>query len=320
MHIFDEMPIQHVEKASIGSRHCDCELNDVIRESTPLRDAASPFSSTMHRVSGCPVHHLHTSRGLALQDYFTTQNPFMEELELRIGEDSAGLVRAFYERPLFRGSDTRLPHSEQLEHERIFREEVTALLRDTRGGETNDADATRGTEAANGNHPNIRESTTEKGVAAGRGLERLMGLFDKSTDDAHLPKEFASLISRLRPEEREMVAWVDHCACLPRHLTSRDEVSAAVLETERILRVAMQARGAWNGAPGVVTIARSEGDGYVPADMVGFVEGQVLAMLRRLFDNGGERGLEVVYDDGLEVKDSSQAAPGPSCPLSTTNP
>ena len=58
----------------------------------------------------------------------------------------------------------------------------------------------------------------------------------------------------------------------------------------------------------MITVARSEGDGYVPAEMVAFVERQVLAMLFRLY--GGDQAvegvasgggdLEVCYEEGLE--------------------
>ncbi|CAN0551909.1 unnamed protein product, partial [Ectocarpus sp. 8 AP-2014] len=67
------------------------------------------------------------------------------------------------------------------------------------------------------------------------------------------------------------------CACLPRHLATREEVKGSVRSVEVFLRAN------WSGRPGVITVARSEEDGYVPASMVAFVEQEVLAMLFRLY-------------------------------------
>lgn len=223
----------------------------------------------------------------------------MEELESQIGKTDASLVRAFYERPLFRGANTNLPHSMQLEHERIFKEEVTALLGVDDGveGGNNAAEATKLVAEV---QPDRAASTAVSGDRVEVRVQRLRALFDVHSDDNLLPGQFASLVSHLGPKERKLVAWTDHCACLPRYLAGREEVRATVFRTEDILRSVMQTGGDWEGFPGVVTIARSEADGYVPPDIVGFVEEQVLAMLKRLFTAEGSRGFEVVYDDGLE--------------------
>lgn len=139
------------------------------------------------------------------------------------------------------------------------------------------------------------------------GVKRLVDLFGPGEQDRLLPVKFASMMYRMGPKERDMVAWTDHCACLPRHTATREEVTASVRAAEDLLRSLIGAGGSgdWRGRPGVVTVARSEGDGYVPKEMVAFVEGEVLAMLERLFGNGDERvegatGLEVLYDEGVE--------------------
>ena len=268
----------------------------------------------------------------------------MEELERSIGEEDAALVRAFYDRPRFRGAATALPHDVQVEHERIFKSEVDKLLR------LNPAHVTKSTAAetaagdgivgratprlhgscgadsgksstkinADGSATPITASIASEeiveedkeewkcgGIAP--GVERLVDLFGTDERDRLLPAKFASMVGRMGPKERGMVAWTDHCACLPRHSASREEVTASVRAAEELLRSLIGAAGSgdWRGCPGVVTVARSEGDGYVPSEMVAFGEGEVLAMLARLFGDGDERvqgatGLEVLYDEGVE--------------------
>lgn len=157
----------------------------------------------------------------------------------------------------------------------------------------------------------------EKGTL---GLQRLAELFSPDGDDRLLVGEFASIVGRIGRDGREKVAWTDHCACLPRYMATREEIEASVRKVEVFLRSLLlgSAAGAtsnrgdgvgWNGRPGVITVARSEEDGYVPAEMVAFVEREVLSMLNRLYADGGNQGargemgsfgLEVCYDDGLE--------------------
>lgn len=158
-------------------------------------------------------------------------------------------------------------------------------------------------------------------VAGGEalGLQRLAELFCPDGDDRLLVGEFASIVGRIGREGREKVAWTDHCACLPRYLANREEIGASVRKVEAFLRSLLLGGAAvtssniggagWRGQPGVITVARSEEDGYVPAEMLAFVEGEVLAMLNRLYGAGGypraggkvgSCGLEVCYEDGLE--------------------
>lgn len=323
----------------------------------------------------------------AVQDYFTTENPFMAELEGHIGKDDAALVRDFYEKPRFRGAATSLPHAEQMEHERIFRTEVDRLL--CLGGAVGEAAITGGTlqpsmgptengkgaagdrrcltaltwddhDADADSSRDRRPGSESKGrpgedsdssvlVAASavseeagkkelnddgawtagegdRGLRRLAGLFDPDWEDRSLPQRFASMIGRMGRKEREIVAWADHCSCLPRYLATREEVKHSVQRVETFLRSLLLGDGGgnvgsirttnagWRGPPGVITAARSAGDGYVPKDVVAFVEREVLAMLFRLYGGGDGHevvemdgvaggsagGLEVFYEDGLE--------------------
>lgn len=274
----------------------------------------------------------------------------MADLETRIGEEDAALVRAFYERPRFRGAATALAHDTQIEHERIFKSEVDRLLRlpsreteaerEAVAAETGEAVVGRSMSAIDGSDV-VSATSSEKNEAgpttpAGateppsgekeeqeqaertrgniRGLQCLAELFDQSGDDRLLAGKFASMVDRMGPEEREMVAWTDHCACLPRYQASREEIGASVRKTERLLRSLMSTTGTgdWIGRPGVVTVARSEGDGYVPSDIVLFVEREVLAMLTRLFGEDGDervdgvvRGLEVCYEEGLKSAQES---------------
>lgn len=283
------------------------------------------------------------------QDYFTTENPFMEELERSIGKEDAALIRAFYERPCFRGAATTLPHDVQVEQERIFKSEVDRLLRlhpahvetepaaavtaaegEDMGCSTARLHTKSGADSGNSSaERNSDDSATpmtatialeDKGGEGGEekeedekcegiapGVKRLVDLFGPDEQDRLLPVKFASMMCRMGPKERDMVAWTDHCACLPRHTATREEVTASVRAAEDLLRSLIGAAGSgdWRGRPGVVTVARSEGDGYVPTKMVAFVEGEVLAMLERLFGNGDERvegatGLEVLYEEGVE--------------------
>lgn len=274
------------------------------------------------------------SRGL--QDYFTCENPFILELELRIGKVDADLVRNFFEKPLFRGPTTTLPHDVQVEHERLFKSEVERLLDsgadvspsqpesnedvkhfarvgdsipplDKVPDQSSIKSSTLGTEDE-AIHPESvgvpREIQEDE--RRGRRLQSL-NLFSKDDDDHLLPIKFAALVGRMGPAERKLIAWVDHCVCLPRYLATREEVRESVLRAERLLsaEMSMAGSGDWVGRPGVVTVARSSGDGYVPSDMVGFVEGEVLAMLERLFGDGadpaiGRGGLKVLYEEGLE--------------------
>lgn len=158
------------------------------------------------------------------------------------------------------------------------------------------------------------------------GLQRLAELFDPDGEDRLLVGNFASIVGRIGREGREKVAWTDHCACLPRYLATRKEVEASVRAVETFLRSLLADGGAatttdgggggggdssssvWKGRPGVITVARSEDDGYVPTEMVAFVEREVLAMLNRLYGGsqavdgvvlGGDE-LEVCYEEGLE--------------------
>lgn len=315
----------------------------------------------------------------------------MAELEGHIGKEDAALVREFYEKPLFRGATTSLPHSTQLEHEHIFKTEVNRLLRltsTTPGKEDDDIggadkpevesaiektrpgsvvavggpttalpldseddgaragstfqqcpgeDITNGLVASIGSEENgakeeegvdHREDSSSSRAADGVcGLQRLEELFDPDGGDRRLPGQFASIVGRIGREGREKVAWTDHCACLPRYLATHQEVEASVRTVEAFLRSlllggAVAATGSsgggsssifgWNGRPGVITVARSEDDGYVPTEIVAFIEREVLAMLFRLYgDGGGENnqpkgtvvggaGLEVCYEEGLE--------------------
>lgn len=295
---------------------------------------------------------------LSPQDFFTTENPFTAELESSIGTANTSLVRAFYERPLFRGAGTTLPHETQLEHERIFQEEVTRLLGvvnvssrqvdniQSGGRATAEAEMVNGREMGDGSEmvdaessdssestgdaPNIgRCSTVSATTHTSTGLlstvdgdfvkdaikgdrarmplgsERLKPLFDQDSEsDRVLPERFAAMLSVMAQKERDIIAWVDHCACLPRHLATREEVSSTVSRVEDLLRsVMISERGEeWEGRPGVITVARSDDDGYVPADIAAFVENQVLAMLSRLFGGQKGGGLKVLYDEGLQSK------------------
>ncbi|CAM9163847.1 unnamed protein product [Scytosiphon promiscuus] len=311
-------------------------------------------------------------------DYFTTENPFMAELEGHIGKEDAAVVRDFYEKPRFRGAATSLPHAEQVEHERIFRTEVDRLLRlggaaeeagDTGGslqpspGPIGDSEGVKRTgrdsiklpsgdedrrrdytpDAESKDQPRERvyrkdrdvssavpaeggerESSDEEARTAeerGRGLRRLTELYDPDQEDRFLPRKFASIIGRVGREERKMVAWADHCSCLPRHLATREEVKHSVGRVEAFLRSLLLGgdRGTagssttpsnvkWGGPPGVITLARSAGDGYVPEDIVAFIEREVLGMLVRIYGSGdghdtagdGDGSLKVFYEDGLE--------------------
>lgn len=330
----------------------------------------------------------------------------MAELEGHIGKEDAALVRDFYEKPRFRGAATSLPHSTQLDHERIFRTEVNRLLRttsttagkedvavggtegDVGGAENPDAapaaDVRSGSAVAMGDStaaavslgsdggPRAESSTrcprenAANGMVASIGseeeeagkeedeadhredtssssrtadgvfcvLDRLEELFEPDGEDRRLPRRFASIVDRIGREGRETVAWTDHCACLPRYLATHQEVEASVRTVEAFLR-SLLLKGAtaatdgststssnssnnscsivgWNGRPGVITVARSEEDGYVPTEMVAFIEREVLAMLFRLYgdedgDNNPQEGgvvgggsLEVCYEEGLE--------------------
>lgn len=284
------------------------------------------------------------------QDYFTTENPFLAELEALIGAEDSALVRAFYEKPRFRGAATVLPHDVQIEHERIFKTEVDKLLGLEADGADSDLTAAGAvtengvvqgrtspsppksivTERVSSAAQNVGSSSAsrekQRGVVAEaneaekkrqedaekkRGLQRLTDLFSPNEQDRLLVRRFASLVDRIGPKGRDMVAWTDHCACLPRYSATREEVSAAVRRAERLLRSVTgtvgKCWGEWTGRPGLVTVARSEGDGYVPAEMCAFVEVEVLGMLRRLYDDGGGKtecgsGLDVLYDEGLESK------------------
>ena len=271
------------------------------------------------------------------QDYFTCENPFLLELESRLGKDDADLVRAFYQKPMFRGTATALPHDVQVEHERFFKSEVEQLLMPRAGalplpGELNtnvgrpsvigDLDSSfhdsvempldtfveKSALAVEKRTDGLAVTEVQRGVREEenddackvRAVQRLEKLFSTDGDDRTLPGMFASMVSRMGPGERELVAWTDHCACLPRHLATREEVSASVRRAEELLRleIGITESRDWSGRPGVVTVARSAGDGYVPMDMVGFVEGEVLAMLKKLFGDGP--GLEVLYEEGME--------------------
>lgn len=151
------------------------------------------------------------------------------------------------------------------------------------------------------------------------GLQGLAELFDSDGEDRLLAGKFASIVGRIGREGREKVAWTDHCACLPRYLATHNEVKASVRAVETLLRsllvdgAAATTSGdssgtAWKGPPGVITVARSEDDGYVPTEMVAFVEREVLAMLNRLYGGNQALGgvvlggddLEVCYEEGLE--------------------
>lgn len=252
----------------------------------------------------------------------------MVELEALIGKDHASLVRAFYERPLFRGADTKLPHETQLEHERIFTQEVARLF-DKAGIEEAKTDQTGAIESVQDDASSSQRqtavesnlSTVSECAAAGksgkkgtdadtsiRELERLSTLYDQDSEsDRSLAEQFADLVTNAGSKERDLIAWANHCSCLPRHSATLDEIADAVSRVEELLRSILRNRGAggnWevSGRPGVVTVARSGDDGYVPANDAAFVERQVLAMLQRLF--GDELGgLEIVYDEGLESKE-----------------
>ncbi|CAB1112806.1 unnamed protein product [Ectocarpus sp. CCAP 1310/34] len=301
----------------------------------------------------------------ALQDYFTTENPFILELEDHIGKRDAAVVRDFFEKPRFRGAATPLPHETQLEHERIFKTEVDRLLGAAREDSANGAeqpsadtkgeaeraiaagcpaskDLVEGSPGAarsrrfpgevvvDGSTPVSEEVDTREEADGGgggsgaseeiRGLRRLTELFDPDGEDRLLAGKFASVVGRIGREGRQKVAWADHCACLPRHLATREEVKSSVQSVEAFLRSLLEGGTAatnsssssssanWSRRPGVITVARSEEDGYVPANMVAFVEQEVLAMLFRLYGGDGAEGvagcgggLEVCYEDGLEA-------------------
>ncbi|CAM9512501.1 unnamed protein product [Hapterophycus canaliculatus] len=318
-------------------------------------------------------------------DYFTTENPFMAELECHIGKEDATLVRDFYEKPRFRGAATSLPHAEQIEHERVFRTEVDRLLRlggaveeavDDGGslqpspGPTGDDEGVKRTgrglatltstsddDDGSPDHSPDAESKGRPGEVIGRNdcmvasavseeagkkglnddeecptgegcrqLRRLEELFGSDGEDRFLPQRFASTIRRMGRKGRELVAWADHCSCLPRYLATREEVKLSVRRVEAFLQALLLGGGdgtvgststtnaSWRGPPGVITVARSAGDGYVPKDVVEFVEREVLAMLFRLYGGGdGHENVEVddvaggsggrlgvFYEDGLQ--------------------
>lgn len=269
----------------------------------------------------------------------------MAELEEYIGKRDAAVVRDFYEKPTFRGAATPLPHATQLEHERTFKTEVDRLLRLTSPEDVGEAaqDAEKSEQgkgsaiASHGEGPGaedtqcvrvapVRPEEVDHEDSSGEGtpLQRLTELFDPDGEDRLLVGKFASIVGRIGREGREKVAWTDHCACLPRYSATRKEVEASVRVVEVFLRSLLvngaaaitgagdgaggSSSSVWKGRPGVITVARSEEDGYVPAEMVAFVEREVLAMLNRLYGGNqavegavlGSDDLEVCYEEGLE--------------------
>lgn len=207
---------------------------------------------------------------------------------------------------------------------------LTAGLEENGGGGLGAEDRQRqGGGIADGSIASIRseevdgEDSSSNGEGALR-LQRLADLFDPDGEDRLLAGKFSSIVGRIGQEGREKVAWTDHCACLPRYLATRREVEASVRAVESFLRSLLvdaaagttggsggisssSSSSVWKGRPGVITVARSEDDGYVPAEMVAFVEREVLAMLNRLYGGNqavegvvlGSDGLEVCYDEGL---------------------
>lgn len=102
---------------------------------------------------------------------------------------------------------------------------------------------------------------------------------DRVDESERLLASFFETLARLDEEARALVWWAGPNMDLPHHLSSHDEIERMVAALAEFLI----ASGCRETPPGLVTVAMSTSDEYLPPHQLAFVQSQVLSMLTDVF-------------------------------------
>ncbi|EQC39699.1 hypothetical protein SDRG_03127 [Saprolegnia diclina VS20] len=191
-------------------------------------------------------------------DYFSTLNPFRQDITRAMGEDTASLLSCIYGDLSYKKKTVELPHSTRLEHGRLFASTIKTLF---------------------------REHIWDDGAAYDAHMAPLIDVYTLSpTAIVEQFAAFRKILLAASSDELAMMEWAGPCMDLPQHKASDDEIEGLLGALETFLTTA--------GRPRLVTIAESKDDEYTPPGQVEMLLSRVLALLGRQFG-----ALDVSYDD-----------------------
>ncbi|CAM9250788.1 unnamed protein product [Chrysoparadoxa australica] len=185
-------------------------------------------------------------------DYFSTHSPFLEELRGSLGDSGVACIKEVYALPSFRGAATSVPHKQQIAQEAVFSRQMEGLV----GGK-------------------LDWSQSDSDLAA--RYPDLLELYPTRGEGLRVVTALVKLLRCVTDKERKAILYMGHCACLPHHPSTKEEVEGMVSGLEQLLRRDGLHR------PAIVTIALSAQDGYTPPGVVGHIYSSVIDMLQRLF-------------------------------------
>jgi hypothetical protein len=235
----------------------------------------------------------------------------MEQLAENFTAAEAELIRDVYAKPLFRGAETTLPHSQQLTDEALFTTAVTRLFAlstalqqlrkqqqhaDSSCSDSDSKQPASTTAATATNDESVASSAATHNSAAAASdqqlecsasssadiatqMERtrsyLAGLYTQP-DGEQLTQQFVALLQRCTAQQCELIAWVEYCSSLPEHASTREEALAMVNALGEFLKTVPS-------RPALITVARSVDDGYTPACDAEWLLTAVLSMLNSVY-------------------------------------
>jgi hypothetical protein len=233
----------------------------------------------------------------------------MEQLAESFTAAEAELIRGVYAKPLFRGADTTLPHSQQLTDEALFTTAVTRLFKlstalqqlrmqqqhadsscsdsDSEQPASTTAATTADSAASSTVADNSAAAASEQQIECSANssadvvaqMERtrsyLAGLY-ADPEGEQLTQQFVSLLQRCTAQQCELIAWVEYCSSLPEYASTREEASAMVNAVGGFLK-------SISSRPALITVARSVDDGYTPACDAEWLLAAVLSMLNSVY-------------------------------------
>ncbi|OQR92864.1 UPF0489 protein C5orf22-like [Achlya hypogyna] len=211
---------------------------------------AKPLSLTVAELPAAPTP---TASSFVLDiclDYFSTHNPFLQDLVAAKGPTTAALVRSVYCGLLYKCVPAAVPHEVALAHRRLFASTMTTIFRD--------------------------ELWTDKAAFAAH-VAPLSDLYQNKPPRAVQQEleAFRELLAASSPDDLDLIQWAGPCIDLPEHETSEAEIDAMLQAFDAYL--------AAGDRPRVVTIAESKGDAYTPAGQVAGILSRVLAILEARF-------------------------------------
>ncbi|OQS03301.1 UPF0489 protein C5orf22-like [Thraustotheca clavata] len=183
-------------------------------------------------------------------DYFSTLNPFFEELKPALGEQKTLLIRRIYCGLCYKKSELLLPHDVQLEHYKKFSSTINTILQDKIWL----------------NKAKYLSMVTE-----------LYALYESPQSISNDFLAFYELLCTSSEDDINLIKWAGPCMDLPHHSSSPTEIDQMLVAFDNFLTTIDR--------PRLITIAESKDDAYTPNDQVDLILTKFLAILQRHYDN-----------------------------------